>query len=432
MEITFLGYIAILLTVYVLFFKRSIYFIYFAIFFSGFSGSSVINISTFSLQPSFYFSILYFIAQLFKPNRLAVRLDVSLIIFFAYCAVSVIFPLIYSSKGIVIMNQEGDYVSLAFSQSNVIHIVYLLFDILFLNSLMRYKNNEQFFDGCKVWFKRGLIAVIFICIYQYFAFTFDLEFDALFRQGVHGNVQGTRLYGPCDEASMLCYYLVPAILIVAQGARGIKDIIIIISAIAIGLLTKSSTFLIGLILLVLVALPNIAKWTIIKKHSIFIWALVVVLLITATCVLVATNIIGDVINQLLIKLNLGNKSGMERWDAFSTMIMIGINYPTGVGFGSSRSKDLFSTWLGNIGIIGVILFMVFIFRILKSAGAHNKTRFVLPAIIVVILMFISVPEPYNLFVWFIFFYAIASVKENSAKKITQTNQILTTLKIREI
>ncbi|MBE2935976.1 hypothetical protein HPJ99_12705 [Anoxybacillus flavithermus] len=65
MEITIMGYLLIPIGIFLLFLKKD-YLLYFVVFFSGFTGSSVINFSsiTFSLQPSYYFGMLYLIKHL--------------------------------------------------------------------------------------------------------------------------------------------------------------------------------------------------------------------------------------------------------------------------------------------------------------------------------------------------------------------------------
>ena len=114
--------------------------------------------------------------------------------------------------------------------------------------------------------------------------------------------------------------------------------------------------------------------------------------------------IRNIVSSLIIKLRGENVSGVERWDGFITMLKVGLNYPFGVGFGSSRSKDLFSTWICNVGIVGLLIYFLFILRMFLKALSEKKLKYFFPYLLVVLLMMISVPEPYNLFVWFYLYY----------------------------
>ena len=71
----------------------------------------------------------------------------------------------------------------------------------------------------------------------------------------------------------------------------------------------------------------------------------------------------------------------------------------GIGYGVARSKDLLSTWLVNIGYIGVISFILGLIE--STFNKRNKEkRFIgIVLIVVFIVEFISVPEPYFLYLW---------------------------------
>lgn len=408
MEITFIGYIALLLTVFFVVKGNWMMFLYAAVFFSGFSGSSVINIATISLQPAYYFFFCYLFTQIISGKKFAIRLQPTLTLFYIYCVISIVFPILYKNQAIIIMNQDGAYANLAFSVSNIGQIIYLTIDLLFLNSLIKYNGNELVKINLLKSFKWGFYAVLLVCVYQFFAFRFGWEFDYFFRQSVHGNVQGTRLYGPCDEASMLCYYLVPAMLIVFQTKAGWQDSVALLFATGIGVITKSSTFLIGFILFFIAIIPSLIA-NLGKRHSFSWWLIriIVLLVIAAAAMLFFRSEIFEIINLFIEKLKQGNQSGQERFSAMFEMIKVGLKYPTGVGFGSARSKDLFSTWFCNIGIIGMLLYIVFLFSFLRNAKRNKQLSKALPYLIVVVLMFISVPEPYNFFIWYALFLGVA-------------------------
>ena len=412
MQITYLGYFCILLTIIFLVLKKDKYFLYSAIFFSGFSGSSVINVAAFSFQPSYYFFTIYFVLGFFLNRSIGLRIDLSLLIFVAYCCISIVFPLFLENKEIIIIDQDGFYTPLKFSFHNITQLIYLLFCVFFLNNILKYSNDIQVATGCIKSFKYGFYAVILICIYQMIAFYFSLPFDDFFRQGVHGNVQGTRIYGPCIEASMLCYYLVTAIIVVWQMREGIWDYLFMILSLWIGILSASSTYLVGLIFIILfILLYFLVNIDLKRNKNVFIVAAAIM-----GCAVVAVVVFFDnfynIVSALLIKLRGENTSGIERWDGFITMLKVGLNYPFGVGFGSSRSKDLFSTWICNVGVVGLVIYFLFILRTLLGALPRKKLKYFFPYLLVVLLMMISVPEPYNIFIWFyLYYYTVFKNKE---------------------
>ena len=125
------------------------------------------------------------------------------------------------------------------------------------------------------------------------------------------------------------------------------------------------------------------------------------IVVVACIVIISGSFMSVTVGQFFAKLRLEIFSGQERFESFMNMSPIGLLYPFGVGFGSGRSKDLLSTWLCNIGII---MFAVCIVDIVFKAKAKHNLRKTLPMIMVVVLMLGSVPEPYNLFVWFFMAY----------------------------
>lgn len=408
MEITFLGHVAILLTILFLVLRRHDMFLYAAVFFSGFSGASVLNIAGGSIQPSFFFFLIFFLLSF--RNHLFLRLDKRLILFYAYCLISITFPFFFEHTGIKIISQDAQLVPLHFSVSNIIQIAYLTFDLIFLNTLLCYKNDNKIGTGTFTAYRYGFYAVILICLYQLLAFRFDLPFDILFRKGVHGNIQGTRLYGPCDEASMLCYYLVPSILFCLQTKRSIPCICFSFLAVLIGVLTESSTFLVGMSILLILAIPTCVHF-LSCPHTVRTWrATFIGLFCVIILLILMSGRLSKLVELLISKLTRHHDSGIQRSQVMLISLQAGLLSPIGVGFGCARSTDLFSTWFCNIGIIGITLFAVYILHYVKAAHKRGCLSKTLPYLVTLILMLISVSEPYNLFIWFLLSYEAFAVK----------------------
>lgn len=429
MEITIFTIIVLILSLVFVLQRRVDYFLYASIFFSGYTGTSVLNIYDFSLQPSFYFVIIYLLIRLFSGKKFSYRLFGLAGVFFVYCAISTVFPLFINNPSLMIMNQEGFYTPVKWSLSNYTQLFYLLFDLLFLNELFVFSKQTNAKIRMVNSFKYGLISVELICIYQIVAFNFNFPFDMLFRQSVHGNIQGTRLYGPCIEASMLCYYLIPAMIIVFQNRKNLWDYLILVVALFIGFLTESSTFLVGTVCLFIYMLPVCIRF-LTKVHPLKAWGNVIVGCCLAVITIVAlSDKINESIVSLMEKLQLNSFSGQERYESFRQMAIVGLRYPFGVGFGTSRSKDLLSTWLCNIGLIGIIIFLVFTVQIVYRSVKGGGVRFALPYVTVLLLMFLSVPEPYNLFIWYFIFYAVTMEKWPKKCLVSSENKILKEKKV---
>ena len=131
--------------------------------------------------------------------------------------------------------------------------------------------------------------------------------------------------------------------------------------------------------------------------------LVVVLL---ACLVLFYDVIYDFVNQMLVaKIYMENVSGDERGSYFIDAILVFINSPLpielfGWGWGTIRSTDFFSTILINTGVVGLVLWTVFVlypcmFKI-KSYKFDG-----LKAILLIewLVMMVSVPEFSYLFYW---------------------------------
>lgn len=87
----------------------------------------------------------------------------------------------------------------------------------------------------------------------------------------------------------------------------------------------------------------------------------------------------------------------------------------GVGFGTVRTTDLFSTLLINVGVVGVFAFLLFLFYpIFKLRVNAASAHLVCSVLVVVLVMFTAVPEYSYLTSW-IFFGLLYSDIDRGAK-----------------
>lgn len=429
-----MGYILIPIGLLLLFFNID-YLLFAMVLFSGFTASSIINFLNidFSLQPSYYFGILfifkyiYFIAlkkKLVKPNKY-------LFVFIVFCTGSLVIPIILQSKDVLILSVDGKIEKLRFSIQNITQYVYMLFCFFiywFVKDRLNSKN-ELIKKLLNIYFI-GAFIICLLGFYQMIAFQLELPFDELFRSGLHGNVQGNRVYAVAGEPSILAFYIVPtlALLIFIDNINfTINKKLLIIMLFITGVFSTSSTFLFGIgLFAVLFVKRNFVKFKFsklnimyMKKFLIFFTlAMIFLIFIVSTNEFVKEILVDGTIDKLMKK----NVSGTQRSEFFLLMLGVALRYPlTGVGFGSSRSTDLISTWLANIGFIGTGIFIIYIFNMYRNLSREYKKRkdgilegTIFFIVIVILSAFISVPEPYYLFIWINF--AIAEVYINLKKE----------------
>lgn len=421
MEIGIIGYFLIPLGIF-LFFKDIKYLLYLIIFFSGFTATSVISFgNNFSLQPGYYFGILFiFKSFLFMYNKkMLIKPDKFLFVFMFISVLSIIMPTLINSKDIFIMNQDSLLSNILFTSSNITQLLYLLFCFIVYLCIKNYfyHNPSEIEQTIKI-LLYGTIVVCLLGFYQELAYINHWEFDKFFRNGIHGNTQGAinfvRLYSVAQEPSMLAYFLVPMVALGLSLEENIlkNKMLFLLLIILTGIISTSTTFIIGLAALVLkiifdkliLLIKNIEDE---KQRIGYILPVIFFTFILLLIVIVNLNpIIKDtLINGSYDKLIGNNLSGKERSSIFRIHINTAMQYPfLGVGFGTARSKDLLSTWLCNIGFIGTGIFILYLYKLITKLKNISRLTYGISNYIFVLFVcaFTSVPEPYNLFIWIMF------------------------------
>ncbi|MGL5594463.1 MAG: hypothetical protein ACRDDH_11055, partial [Cetobacterium sp.] len=223
------------------------------------------------------------------------------------------------------------------------------------------------------------------------------KFDEIFRMNPSSNIQPygnfIRVSGPNIEPSMFSIFLIliVSILLFDNIQKNYKDIILLIMN---GILTTSSTFFVGLFLICL-------NYIIFSKNRVKILKIVILIsllylfliLIYPQILFLTTGIIDKIFGKGI--------SGSERSFDMINHFKVGLAYPlTGIGYGMARSKDLISSWIANIGFLGVGLFILSILASVKKTNTKTK-GFYVGLVVIFLLEFISVPEPYFIYIWLI-------------------------------
>ena len=421
MQITTMGLPVIPLGIILFIFKYE-WLLYLTIFFSGFTGSSILNIASISVQPAYYLFILFIIRYIFviirrgkivKPNR-------DLFIFIIIAFLSLIMPVLLDGKNVIVLNPDDYYAPVTLTYQNITQYLYLLFGFFSYwvtkNYLIKFES-KKYIKFIKIFLYSGLIISI-LGIYQQIAYKMGLPFDEIFRQGVHGNIQPygsfIRVYSVFIEPSMYSIFIILSIILciyVPQDMFKYKNILLFLLLIN-GIMSTSSTFFIGILIIgIVLGIDSIkVKYSYqdreFNKYILLILLMVVFSILLIICI--NPNIISSMLQGMESKLKGDGISANARSVAFNTNVAVAFKYPLfGVGFGSVRSYDLISTWLASVGFIGVLVFIVFlvknIINLLKIKNNSNLfyiyKGYTIGISTIFILMFISVPEPYGLFIW---------------------------------
>lgn len=428
MEITFLGYFLIPLGIF-LFFLKNKYLFWATIFFAPFTASSILSIKsiTFGMPPAYYFGLLFILKEIFyvlKSGKI-VKPNILLLLFILYSFFSLIMLSIFEGKIKVWHAEIGNYL-LKIKIHNITQVLYLFFCFLVYffakNFLQRKKGREEMI---KKTINIQIFSLLFVCIfglYQVLAYHFHITPINIFnqREGVYvskafmGGFYRTNSVMP--EPSMLAFYLCPMIIFILFLSKDYlkinKNFLLVITLLT-GIFTISTSFLFGILIIVFILSIEFLKF--LKRKYLFNisisfkeFALVFILTIGVIILLFYFKLIERgllILKSSIEKLKIENFSGKERIDKFLTGIRIlKESNMLGVGFGTYRSTDLLSTFLANIGIVGFLLFLIYVlYSLIRTKKKIEISNLAKPYFFYFITLFaialISVPELYFLFIW---------------------------------
>jgi hypothetical protein len=441
MEITYMGLVLIPVGVIFLFLKME-YLLLAVIFFSGFTGSSVINFESisFSLQPSYYFGMLfivkYALSILLKDKKLLMPNEF-LVLFVFFSFVSLIMPILLEHRNVEVLSPDGFYTQVKFGLQNITQFLYLLFCFIFYWLTKDYIGNdyERIIRLLKAFLYGGLVVCL-LGFYQETAYILGLPFDIWFRSGVHGNVQPygnfVRMYSVANEPSMFAMYLAPLLvlsLFVNKKIYKYKATLIFLSIIS-GILSTSTTFVLGIIIFamlfiydkVLKPYYNIEDLKILKYFG---FSISVLFIICSIAFVLSPQVKYLLTTNILEKFSGSNLSGSERISSLIHHFIVGLNYPLlGVGFGAARSKDLFTTLLANVGVFCTSILVIYVIymryklnRIKNYEISQACQGISYYLTIIFVIMFVSVSELYYLYLWVIIAIAEGLLKVNQQKQV---------------
>lgn len=427
MQVTTLGYALIPLGLILAYFNNR-YLLWAAVFFAPFGASSVANFDAvhFGLQPSYYFAALFMIKELlpiFGRGRIIIP-NRQIILFVAYCFFSAVFTLIFRNKIEVWWGDEGYYM-LQFTSHNITQLSYLAFCFLtyaFAKNYLHYLPDRS--AAIERIVRIELAALIYVCfwgVYQYLSTLINMPFSLIFNERIgvgHSYLtffdRFLRAYSVMPEPSMLALYLCPMIAFVVLLPRSVLrygKLALTSLMLVTGFISFSVSFVFGSLAAFLFSFRKPVSSSRRAKARPY-WAAFIIFT-TILFVFGALMLLSEPLRQtaglffdnLKEKVALRDFSGEQRSERFLLGIdVLKKSFGLGVGYGTMRTTDLFSTLLANIGVIGLGLFLAYLFTLSRrlamaapecGLAAAFKEYF----IVLFFVAFLFVSEPYFLFIW---------------------------------
>ncbi len=394
---------------------------YLLLFMSFFTGTSAINIGSFSLPPVYLVLIFLILRLMFLKNRIIVLPNKLITIFFFFITISLSMPILLENR-VLVLSIDDSWEYLKFTTSNVTQYMYILLSLL-TYLITKKLTREKKIDDNEVIKVMGIATIILglLSIYQLIAYVYKLPYDEIFRNSIHRNVQPyglfTRVYGVSGEPSMhaINVLFLLSFNLFLNKKRWWVIFLIFLS----GLLSTSTTFTFGIVIIFFIFLNRfIVKKKKVKEILIGLIIISLIIIMFNLLTLKYPIIKGFYSTEIIEKLQGNNKSGSIRKDTMIKHLILALEYPFfGVGFGSIRTKDLLTTWASSIGIFGFASFSVYIYKLRKV----NKDYLYIPLALCLILELISVPEPYYLYLWI--FMGIIEEKMIEKKKYEKSTYI---------
>lgn len=220
-----------------------------------------------------------------------------------------------------------------------------------------------------------------------------------------------RLSGPFNEPSMLSLYLLPLMAcIVAKLAANVapKDrslplVILLLVAIIICFSNQSSSAFLGFAVIML--LTCIAMYKKVRKASSKAQILVALAIVIGFCLLLSSGVLEEPLSAMISKFQGQGESGSIRMDNLMMGVGVFLSHPIlGIGWGTIRTESLLATWLAEIGLVGFTAFIVPLLAMMHAVRNESEgisLPFVFYFVTYLVILFISVGEPYYLTPYFI-------------------------------
>jgi hypothetical protein len=452
--ITYIGYITFLLVLFNYNNKYNLLKLF--VIFSAFSASTILIIpnSKFGLQPSYVIAIVFMLQFInmksikFLNHKYEKNIFIFIFIFMFIGLVSLLYPLVFNFFQIPyqVISPAHSY---AYKPEfgSLSQYIYLIFYLLIVIFIYFFINS---FDKLETLIKIFIYTSLFTAFwglgvqessvylkfdYPYYIFNNHPGYAQGYAQEIYGYIN--RMCSVAQEPSVYAYFLSYSVSILTYLSlknvyimnKNYQKLILYIFILTLIVTTSSTayTFLILLYFSMLILFFNINEPMKLNKRFIYLlfnglFFLIVIYIVLDYILETYLNFsLFDLLSQLLFhKFDTG--SGIERLNGF----IVGINilldtYLLGLGYGLNRTFDIVSTLLANIGIIGLLSFILMllypIFRIhkLKKKLYSKRQRAIVESIVIAfsfsfLLMAISIPDFNNIYFWLFFAFIISIPK----------------------
>jgi hypothetical protein len=389
-----------------------------------FSATSVINfgapnsdprLGAFGLQAAILLGSLWMVREslgLLKTRRLAVPLPLRrpvllLGAFVAAGVASLIMPVLINGRFLVREPEAGQsFIPLSLETRHLSQTLYLVYGSAFAVAVAIRSLDRQWRRSTIQAYVAGGAALALWGWVQLIILLIGLPYPrSVFNTNVHPGTQGSelvldlpigtvhRLSSAAVEPSIFAQTLLTIIpLLAIVSLRGFVifsrawDITLLVGMTTILLLSTATTAYVGL--LVLAALTLFSLGTHARRRSFAAGIVGGLIVVGALCAFVGV-VRGVLYHNVLAKAE--TWSAAERWGTIKDAWWSFVEYPVlGTGWGSAPTQDLVVYLLGNTGIIGLILFSVFIVEVLLRLRVAPEVRSFLPEVDVAIVIAVRV------------------------------------------
>jgi hypothetical protein len=416
-------------------------------------SAAVVNVGSFGLQPGYFFGLLIIgrtaleITMLGKPlNTDVVRTLRPLLFFVIICFISIWVGLTFFQGKIMVIGSTAGFdldqaQPYTFQRQNLTQPLYLLLNVGIVYALAHQIAGLPRYAVAGTLDRAILCAILFasaIAMWEMAYFYFSVPFFPDFFHSnagyamAHGQVLSDnilRVSGSFAEPSALAYQFAAYLMYAwyrflrAPGPGAMAVVLLCLTIMAAS--TSTTAFLVlGLFALVVlkdgvVALARIRSRLYFSLRHLAVLALV---LVATLCVLAFIQSkwteIDDVVTKMLLEKHesssYAQRSGVDRM-AFDVVLQTG---GLGIGLGSHKPNNLTMTLLSNTGLLGSLVFAVFLFELLRPRRGDGRIldirryRWMLIALLCVHL--ISNPNLNSLILWISFALVIGAIAVEQA------------------
>lgn len=417
--------------------------------------SSIINIGDYSLQIYRFLTILLSVLFLLNitfngfilkfPDKNAKRIFIYGLLFSIYTFFhSIIAPFIFSGYpvhpgylGIDFSVMYGPF-PLHFSKYNVAFSIYIIFYVLTLGSILLMRWNYKDVLLLQKSFRLAIFIVFSTALSQILSYSFgifditEIFYTSSAREFEYSLVGEflliPRLQATYYEPSMLAPFIVSVFTIYFYNFLNkgkIKDLIISFLSLIIIILSTSTTAYVALIIIFITIILTNMPFKLRRHFTFFLLKgklrsyihaatfILIVFIFFIHFIVGWENLIKIVELYLLKKSETSSFNSRTTSDIHALKLFLD-TYGFGVGLGSNRPSSLLPYLLSQLGLLGTLLFLIFIFSILKFTFNALKNsdffKYFFPLPIVLVTQLIAYPDITNPTLWqFIYISTIISV-----------------------